>query len=72
MRIKADLIPEEFKQQYQLHDKIHKGYVYCEIRRGMYGLPQSGKIANDLLKKRLAPHGYYEVQHTPGLWKHET
>jgi hypothetical protein len=34
MRIKADLIPEEFKQQYKLHDKIHNGYVYCKIRRG--------------------------------------
>eukprot|EP00956_Cyclotella_meneghiniana_P034829 scaffold108469_cov21-Cyclotella_meneghiniana.AAC.1 len=41
MRIKADIIPEEFKKAYNLHSKIYKGYVYCEIRRGMYGLPQS-------------------------------
>ena len=25
---------------------------------------------NKLLNKRLAPAGYYEVPHTPGLWKH--
>jgi hypothetical protein len=38
----------------------------------MYGLPQSGLLSNQLLRKRLAPHGYYECTHTPGLWKHET
>jgi hypothetical protein len=25
-----------------------------------------------LLRKRLAPYGYYEVAHTPGLWRHVT
>ena len=43
-----------------------------EIIRGMYGLPQAGILANQLLRKRLKPHGYFEVEHTPGLWKHET
>jgi hypothetical protein len=70
MRIKADLVPEEFKQLYNLHDKIHNGYIYMEIRRGCYGLPQAGILANKLLKKRLATHGYYELPHTPGLFKH--
>jgi len=50
MRIKAELVPEEFKQQYKLHDKIYKGFIYMEIRRGCYGLPQSGILANKLLK----------------------
>ena len=43
-----------------------------EIRRGMYGLPQAGILANQLLKKRLARQGYYEQPHTPGLWKHSS
>ena len=34
--------------------------------------PQAGKLANEFLQKKLAPHGYYEVKHTPGLWKHIT
>ena len=38
----------------------------------MDGLPQAGKIANDLLKKRLAEFGYHETKYTPGLWKHNT
>ena len=36
----------------------------------MYGLPQVGKIAHKILKKRLAKAGYYPSQFTPGLWKH--
>eukprot|EP00957_Ditylum_brightwellii_P040753 3084574-Ditylum_brightwellii.AAC.1 len=56
--------------EYNLHNKVHGNYVYMEIRKGMYGLPQAGKIANDLLKKRLKPHGYQELEYTPGLWKH--
>ena len=36
----------------------------------IYGLPQSGKLVNGYLKEKLRPAGYYEVSHTPGLWKH--
>jgi hypothetical protein len=36
----------------------------------MYGLPQAGILANKLLAKRLACHGYFQTRHTPGLWKH--
>jgi hypothetical protein len=36
----------------------------------MWGLPQAGILANKLLKKRLAPHGYFECKQTPCLWKH--
>ena len=43
-----------------------------QIEHGMYGLPQAGILANQLLRKQLKPHGYYEVNYTPGLWRHET
>jgi hypothetical protein len=38
----------------------------------MYGLPQAGRLTNDLIVKRLAPHGYRPICHTHGLWKHDT
>ena len=41
-----------------------------EINKGMYGLPQSGILANKILKKRIAKDGYFEIPHTHGLWKH--
>eukprot|EP00804_Cyclotella_cryptica_P013964 CCRYP_002495-RA/>CCRYP_002495-RA protein AED:0.17 eAED:0.08 QI:0/0/0/1/1/1/3/0/1003 len=70
MRIKADLVPAAFKEAYTLWDKIHNGYIYMEIRRGCYGLPQAGILANKLLKQRLSTDGYFELPHTPGLFKH--
>jgi hypothetical protein len=38
----------------------------------MYGLPQAGIIAQELLEKRLKARGYHQSQFTPGLWTHET
>ena len=77
MRMRIDLIPPEFIELYNLTPKVKYdakgvGYVYMEIRRGMYGLPQSGILSNKLLKERLTAYGYNELPHTPGLFKHET
>jgi hypothetical protein len=38
----------------------------------MYGLPQVGILAQELLAKRLAKHGYHQSKVIPGLWTHET
>lgn len=37
----------------------------------MYGLPQAGMVAQELLAKPLAKFEYYECRFTPGLWKHK-
>ncbi len=42
------------------------------MQRAIWGLPQAGILANKLLRHRLLPHGYYECNNTPGLWKHKT
>ena len=70
MKMKLDMIPQEFRNEYNLDAKAKDGYVFMEIQKGMYGLPQAGILANKLLKKRLAKRGYFELPHTPGLWKH--
>ncbi len=36
----------------------------------MYGLPQAGILANQLLRKYLSIKGYYQCQHTSDLWRH--
>ena len=46
-KIPMDIIPEEIIQQYNPRNLAHKDFVYMEIQKGMYGLPQAGKIAND-------------------------
>jgi hypothetical protein len=38
----------------------------------MYGLLHADILANHLLAKRLAPHGYRQTKTTPGLWAHGT
>ena len=70
MRIPIALIPEEIITEYKLHNLDNNGHIYVRIEKGMYGLPQAGILANRLLAKRLAKHGYYQVRHTPGLWRH--
>ena len=50
-----------------MNEKVYGGYVYLEIRKTIYGLPQTGILANKQLREKLFPHGYYEVAHTPGL-----
>jgi hypothetical protein len=72
MKIPIALLPNNIIEHYQLQEKVLKGYVYMEICKGMYELPQAGILANKLLKERLAHHGYFEQPHTPGLWKHIT
>jgi hypothetical protein len=72
MRLKTTDIPEEIMTEYGLHELANNGYVYCEIQKGMYSLPQSGIIAQELLEKRLARYGYHQSKIIPSFWKHKT
>jgi hypothetical protein len=44
----------------------------AKINKGMYGLPQSGIITQQILKERLGKVGYTQSKIIPGLWKHQT
>ena len=82
MKMPLALFPDHIVKQYNLGEKAKNGFVYLEMRKTIYGLPQAGSLANKLLKERLephgyirvphTPHGYIRVPHTPGLWKHKT
>ena len=72
MRIPVKQIPKKIFEQYNLEPLVHKGAVYVEIRKGMYGLPHAGKIANNKLCNILEANGYQQAPHTPGLFKHKT
>ena len=65
-------IPDEIINKYKLRDKADKnGSVYIEANCGMYGLPQAGFLANELLEKRLNKRGYQHIKLVPVLWKHK-
>jgi hypothetical protein len=73
VKIKLSDIPEEIIVEYKLHNLANADdSVYIEANRGMYGLPQLGLIANELLEERLNKHGYRQSKLVPGLWKHDT
>eukprot|EP00804_Cyclotella_cryptica_P031011 CCRYP_013601-RB/>CCRYP_013601-RB protein AED:0.37 eAED:0.20 QI:0/-1/0/1/-1/1/1/0/551 len=71
IKIKLSEIPQEFITEYNLLHHVHNGWVYFEICKGLYGLPQSGILAQNLLADRLTHKGYYQCECTPGLWCHK-
>jgi hypothetical protein len=66
MKMPIALIPADIIAHTNLNKKVLDKYVYMEIRKGMYGLPQAEIFTNKLLKKHLAFHGYFNQPHTPG------
>jgi hypothetical protein len=58
MKMLLSRFPEEIVDKYNLGALAVDGWVYFEIRKGMYGLKQAGLLANQLLQTRLATFGY--------------
>jgi hypothetical protein len=65
-------LPQETIDKYDSIELAQDGKVYREIQKGMYGLPQAGILANELLQRNLAKDGYRPTPYTHGLWKHDT
>ena len=73
MKLPLSMSPQEIVEPYNLKDRVAAdGYVYMEIRKGISGLNQDGRLASDRLTKNLARNGYAPVPHTPSLWRHHT
>ena len=72
MKMKLKTIPLEIIDQYQLQDLEKDGWVYMKIVKGMPGLKQAARLANERLVHHLAPYGYAPLQHTHSLWKHKS
>ena len=59
------MIPQEFIDKYNLKYKVHNEYIFVQVTKGVYVLPQSGRIVHDSLVKHLAPFGYHPSNKTP-------
>jgi hypothetical protein len=67
LHMKLELFPPDIIEEYGLRNKVDAdGNVFCEVRQGMYGLPQAGIIAQDLLTKQLNKARYRQSKITPG------
>jgi hypothetical protein len=72
MVINLSSLPQETIDKYDLIELSQDGKVYIEIQKGMYGLPQAGILANELVQRNLAKDGYRPTTHTHGLWTQDT
>jgi hypothetical protein len=68
----ASVRAQETIKKYDLLNKSQNGKVYIEIQKGMYGFPQAGILANELLQCNMAKDGYRPTHHTHGHWTHDT
>ena len=68
IRFQADLVPHDIWEQYDLQRFCDNGALYARVDKGMYGLPQAGRVANDHLLPRLQEAGYTATGQTPGLF----
>ena len=70
VKMRLSDIPDEVVQEYKLHESgkaMADGFVYVEVRKGMYGLPQAGILAQQLLERRLNKKEYFQSTLVPGL-----
>jgi hypothetical protein len=62
-------LPQETIDKYNLIKLAQDGNVYIEIQKCMYGLPQTGILANELLQRNLAKEDMWKMkqlaQHFP-------
>jgi hypothetical protein len=70
--IPIKLIHQEIIAEYNLLSLVSDGHVYIEVQKVMYGPPQAGILANQLLARRLTIHGYHQTKFIPGLWRRVT
>ena len=70
IKIPSRIILPDIYHKYNLQTKIQNKYVYCKIKKRIYGLKQAAPLAYNFLLKNLAPFGYKPIPHTTGLWKH--
>jgi hypothetical protein len=75
MRILIDLIPEEIQHEYNTKAFADKDgcthiyvHVYMEVTGAIYGLSQSGYLANQDLIKNLATYIYIHIYHIVNQW----
>ena len=73
MRIHSKYFSNDMKSKYSISSLVAAdGYVYCKIKRGMYGLKQAARLAYDNLVTNLKKDGYFPDKYCPNIWSHES
>ena len=68
IRIHSKYFFEDVRLKYNIDSLVAPdGYVYCKLKRGMYGLKQAAKLARDNLIMHLAKYGYSPDPAAPNI-----
>ena len=70
MLVPLSMCPEATRVKYGLDRLAVGGKVLARLDKGIYGLPQAGRLAREKLVGHLVKHGYHEAKDTPGLFRH--
>ncbi len=65
-------IPEDIMTEFDLLQYVDGNRILMEILKGLYGLKQAGKLANDALVPCLEADGFMQAPLSPGIFKHAT
>ena len=73
MRIHIKYFLKEVRNKYSIEELVAvDGYIYYRIKKEVYGLKQTIRLAHDQLVKHLAKYGYELCTLSPQIWKHRT
>jgi hypothetical protein len=72
MCLTRDQVPLDIQQRYKHTINWRGNRALVQIDKGIYGLPQAGKLAQDDLIPLLSAGGYHQCKNTPLLFKHES
>ena len=70
--IQISVIPQEFIIAYNIKDKAHNGYIFAQVNKGMYGIPQIWLIIHDAIVKYLSLYVYYPSNNTSVICTHDS
>lgn len=72
MRVHRKHISAAIIAKYGLEALFSGDFIMVRINKGMYGLPQAGRLSRDRLVAHLAKHDYLEAPNTPSYFRHRT
>lgn len=70
MSLRLDQIPPSVIAEQNLAELSHRDKVLCRVNKGIYGLPQAGRLARERLVRHLQTHGFREDPDVPSLFRH--
>jgi hypothetical protein len=74
MKVHRSQMPVQSIEYFKYTDASwwYNDYIIFEISKGIYGLPEAGKLAQDQLYVHLATYGYRLIPESTGLFVHDT